>query len=97
MRVQLEQQMFTASLGLGANIQTQSKELRKTKGLNTIKGNEAQMQIITGNKGKQKGSISTMGASSDQNRNNPGQILTCIVCSHFRGLIVDIFKEMPIG
>jgi hypothetical protein len=53
--------MFTASLGLGANIQTQSKELRKTKGLNTFKGNEAQVQIITGNKGKQKGQKSTRG------------------------------------
>ena len=41
-------------LGLGANIQTQSKGLRKTKGLNTIRGNEAQVQIIMGIKGKQK-------------------------------------------
>ena len=52
--------MITASLGLGANIQTQSKELRKTKGLNTINGNEAQVQIIT-NKGKQKGQKAQWG------------------------------------
>ena len=48
--------MFTASLGLGANIQTQSKELRKTKGLNIFKGIEAQVQIIIWKQGKTKGS-----------------------------------------
>ena len=63
--------MFTASLGLGANIQTQSKELRKTKGLNIFKGNEAQVQIITGIKGKQNGQNAQWWTKPQQSWPNP--------------------------
>jgi hypothetical protein len=68
--------MFTASLGLGANIQTQSKELRANLGFKYNQGKRGTGANNNWKQGKTKGSKSTMGASSDQNRNNPGQILT---------------------
>ena len=44
--------MFTASLGLDANIQTQSKELRKTRGLKPLRDSETLASQVANSLGK---------------------------------------------